>query len=151
MKNTEFEKQIQARVTAFVEDISRLVQTAAFEAIGEALGGFGTQAPSSAKTAPRRTRDENTEIVVEAGVVMPVASARSRSSTRRSRRTPEDLEALGARVLQHLANHPGSRMENIAAAVGESTKELQRPMQLLLASGAVTSQGQKRATEYTLS
>jgi hypothetical protein len=63
------------------------------------------------------------------------------------KRTPEELEALTKSVLAHIKRNPGQRVEQIAASLGTSTKELALP--ILKLGKALKTQGQRRGTKYT--
>ena len=51
-------------------------------------------------------------------------------------------------VLEFLASHPGSRCEDIAAAVGADTKVMSPVLKNLKAGGKVRTEGQARGTKY---
>jgi chromosome segregation and condensation protein ScpB len=75
-----------------------------------------------------------------------------RSKTQRKpgeKRTPQELEAITARVLDLIKHHPGERIETLAARGGLSTKEMNLPIKKLIAQKAIRTRGQKRATTYT--
>lgn len=64
------------------------------------------------------------------------------------RRSPEELEALTLKTLAAIRKAPGLRAEELAAALGVSTKELVRPVAKLFAQKAVKTTGQRRGTKY---
>ena len=64
------------------------------------------------------------------------------------RRTDAEIEKTTARVKAYVAANPGSRMEHIGAGLGQSTKDLARPVAKLLTSGDIRREGHKRATKY---
>ena len=135
MASSEIDKEIRARIDAFLGEISELVREAALEAVQDALSTQPGAAPA-ARRAPAQRRT--------------AAKARrtAKRSGKRIRRSPADLEKLGTRILSHIKSHPGCRMEEISAALGESTYELRRPLEMLKASKAFKTTGQKRATQY---
>ena len=51
--------------------------------------------------------------------------------------------------MAYIAKHPGQRIEQIGAAMGVSTKSLVLPSKKLIASKAVFTRGNKRATTYS--
>jgi hypothetical protein len=57
-----------------------------------------------------------------------------------------DLEASVA----YVRGHPGSKMEDIAAAVRSTSQRLNTPMHRLLSDGTLMRAGAKRATRYWL-
>lgn len=67
----------------------------------------------------------------------------------RLRRSAEDLEAQGARILAFVKKNPGARAEQIGAGLGLATKEMARPIANLLASKQLSKKGAKRATAYS--
>lgn len=137
MARTAIDDQIRTRIDVFVEEISGLVRQAAVEAVRAALQG-STPAPSLA--APRRGR--------KPGPGAGRKKATRKASGKRIRRSAEDLERMGAALLDHVRQNPGSRMEEISSALGEDTKDLRRPVQMLVDAGRLRTQGQKRATQY---
>ena len=68
---------------------------------------------------------------------------------RGGRRSAEDIAALQASVLAHIAANADQRLEEISAAMGVPSKELKRPIANLLESGEVTKKGEKRGTRYS--
>jgi hypothetical protein len=52
------------------------------------------------------------------------------------------------RVAQYIADHPGSRAEDIATALGTGTAELRPALMKLRSAGAVEPKGKARATRY---
>ncbi len=70
------------------------------------------------------------------------------SGGERVRRSAEDLDALAASVHAEVQSNPGLRVEEISAAIGVPSKELKRPVQMLLADGKLRTEGQKRGTQY---
>ncbi|MFO0759505.1 MAG: hypothetical protein U0359_23640 [Byssovorax sp.] len=52
-------------------------------------------------------------------------------------------------VFNHIKSNPNQGVEQIAKALGTSTKELTLPIRKLLADKKITSKGQKRATRYS--
>jgi len=127
--NAPLEAKIQSRIDAFVHDLSGLVRQAAIESVQEALGAG---APTRrATTRPRRS-----------------GTAARRTSGKRIRRSLEQLEAMSDDILAHVRANPGQRADEIGAAVGVSTKDLRRPVTMLLEAEKLRSEGQKRGTRY---
>lgn len=65
-----------------------------------------------------------------------------------AKRPAQDLEAIQTKALGYIQSHPGERIEQINAALGTSTKELALPIKKLIASKAIRTEGQRRATKY---
>lgn len=64
------------------------------------------------------------------------------------RRAPEEIEAVRRRLLAHIEAHPGQRIEEIARALGTTTRALAAPLKKLLWADLVRAQGERRATRY---
>lgn len=75
------------------------------------------------------------------------APARPKARAKGAKRTPDELEALTKNVLAHIKRNPGQRVEQIAAALGTSTKELALP--IIKLGKALKTQGQRRGTKYS--
>jgi hypothetical protein len=124
--------QIRTTIDQFVAEISQLVRQAAVEAVSGALGQGGSSAPARRKAATRRKAGRKP----------------GRPKGKRVRRSSADLEAQGAEILTHVRANQGCRMEDLSAALGTATKDLRRPVQELIASGQLRTEGQKRGTTY---
>jgi hypothetical protein len=77
----------------------------------------------------------------------PAAPARAKTRSKGAKRTPEELEALTKNVLSHIKRNPGQRVEQIAEALGTTTKELALP--IIKLGKALKTQGQRRGTKYS--
>jgi hypothetical protein len=66
-----------------------------------------------------------------------------------AKRSPDELEAITKRLHAYVSKHPGERIEQIAAAMGVPTKELNLPCKKLIAERKLHTKGHKRATTYT--
>ena len=127
---TDIDARIEARVSEFVAELSSLVRQAALDSVNAALGGNG-----AARRGPGRPRSSG-------------GAPASRNRAAGQKRTPAELEALTGQLLSAIKKAPGSRIEQLGAAMGVPTKELALPTRKLLADGAVRKKGQKRATAY---
>lgn len=74
--------------------------------------------------------------------------ASRRTLPKGGRRSPEELEALTAKTLAAIKKAPGLRAEELAVALGVSTKELVRPVTKLFDQKAIKTTGQRRGTKY---
>lgn len=72
----------------------------------------------------------------------------ARSSGGGRRRAPTEVAALGERLYEAVSLKPGEAMTVLAAQVGVSTRELNRPMTLLKRAGRVRSVGQRHLMRY---
>jgi Fic family protein len=116
------EHELTHLVTDFVRRVAELAQSAVLESMRTALGPRGPQ---------RLPRNDS-----------PSLKARA------ARRTNEDLRVVERALVAFVEKHPGLRVEQISKALGTETRELTLPIRKLVASGALRSQGQKRATRY---
>jgi len=66
----------------------------------------------------------------------------------RNKRTPAQIAALGERFYKAVCAKPGETMAVLAADVGVSAGELNRPMALLKQAGRVRSAGARNHTRY---
>jgi len=127
------EAEIRARVEAFAESLLALIEQTAIEAIRGSLpetrersGGTRTQAREERRFSERP--DDET------------SAARKRD--------PAAIAGIAERLAAFVASQPGSPIAEISRGLGIATKELALPMRKLVAEGAVTSRGQRRATRY---
>jgi len=127
MANKSIDDQIQNCIASFTEELGSLVKVAALEAVEAALGGGSAPAPSQ-----RRGR----------------APARKASPGKRIRRSAAHLEQDKSAVASFVRSNPGQRLEEISKAMGVESKNLKRPVLLLLEEGALRKEGEKRGTRY---
>lgn len=119
--STDISARMDALVKSFVEKTKRL----AFQVAQEALASFGRE-----------------------------PGPRSRPSTQpanggsRRRRSAADLDQRSGEFLGFVTQNPGLRMEEIKAALGLTTKDLQLPVRKLLRHRAVRVEGRLRGTRY---
>ena len=130
MKNTSsLDDEIRRRIDALLHDISSLVKSSALESVRTALGD--AQAPSmrvaSVSAAPARA---------------------SRVRSKGGKRTSEQVNQTAATILSHVQGNSGQRLEQIAKAMSLPTNAMKLPIQKLMASGAVHTEGVKRGTRY---
>lgn len=149
MSNSE--NEIKSRVEAFVNDLSDLVRQAALEAVTEALKkGEATPPPRKvgrpAKAAPPvEAQEEKKTSARTRGRPAAPKGAKRRAGEKRS---PQILAQVTEQVFNHIKANAGQGVEQIAKALGTTTKELTLPIRKLLADKKITSKGQKRATRY---
>jgi len=143
MQTNDTDQELARRVDAFVQDLSDLIRQAALEAVQEALGGDLPAPPRVGRKQARRKRTRRKQATRRAAAT-PAAGGRRK----RIRRSAEDLSRMAEQVLAHVRANPGERLELIGAALEESTKDLRRPVQQLLADGELRTEGQRRGTTY---
>lgn len=120
------EREIRDRIEAFLSEISELVQAQALAAVQEV---FGDEAGRAARRA--------------SAARAPARNVRRPAPLRRA-------AVDAATVLDHVRAHEGERIEQIAEALGTTTRELKAPLSELLASKALRTEGQRRGTRYFL-
>jgi hypothetical protein len=113
--------QVNARVEAFVAEITELARTAAYQALS---AGLDTPISSSRGAA---------------------VAFRERKG---GKRKADEIAQMAEAFLAHVTANPGQRMEHIAKELGLATPELTLPVRKLLADGKLRVEGQKRATQY---
>ena len=136
MSKSKIDAELEARVEAFVADLSRLIRQSALESVNEALGLEGVKRSAGGRRA---------------GAKPTRASGPGRRAARggkRVRRSAEDLKELSDAFVAYVAANPGQRLEEIGVGMDLPTKELKRPVQLLLAAKAVRTEGERRGTKY---
>jgi len=116
------ENQVNARVEAFVAEITELARAAAYQTLSSALDG-GQLASGRGATPILRGR-------------------------RGGKRTADEIAQMADAFFAHVTANPGQRMEHIARELGLATPELTLPVRKLLADGKLRVEGQKRATQY---
>jgi hypothetical protein len=115
------QNQVNARVEAFVAEITELARAAAYQALSGAL---------------------DTPIASGRGATMALRGRKG------GKRTADEIAQMADAFLVHVTANPGQRMEHIAKELGLATPELTLPVKKLLAEGKLRVEGQKRATQY---
>jgi hypothetical protein len=69
-------------------------------------------------------------------------------STADTRRTPDEIAALGERFYEALRAKPGETMTVLAADVGATARQLNRPVTQLKRAGRVRTAGARNHTRY---
>ena len=108
----------------------RLIRVAALETVQEALGAWlGTLSTRTSSPVERTTK-------VAVKTIKPVKAAKPVKEGGRVRRSPEELENLSGAFLAHVTANPGTRLEEVGRGMGIDTKDLKRPVQVLLEAGS---------------
>jgi len=126
MSQSGLDSRLQARITAFVEEINALVREAAVDAVEQAL----TQGRSPSRRTPR------------------TAAPKRAKSGKRVRRSGAQVDALAERALVAIRREPGRRLGEIAKELRVPTKDARRPVQNLLDDKHVRTTGQRGGTRY---
>lgn len=132
---TNTNQQIESKVQAFVQELSGLVRIAALEAVAAALGERA--AGTARRGRPKGSKNKATRM-----------APRASRGGKRAKRTPEQVEQMGARVVDHVKKNPGQGVEGIAKALKVPSKELQLPIIRMLAAKKLRTTGQRRGTKY---
>lgn len=132
--------QIQQLVRDFADKVTALAKETALNTLMATIGSnatVGTNVPGARKAS----------LIAKAAPAAP-AHGKSVARGKGEKRSPEELEALRGRLLEYIKANPGQRIEEINAAIGTTTSEVQRPIKHLVADGALRTEGQLRATRY---
>jgi len=143
MPKNGIDNQIRRAVDGFVSQISSLVRQSALNVVQEALGGGATPAARKTRRAPRKRAT-----AVARRPAAPRRTAKRAGSKGRVRRSPEAIDQLAEAFQAYVRANPGQRIEAIAAGMGESSKDLKKPVQVLLGRKQLKTKGRKRGTMY---
>ncbi|MBK8180546.1 MAG: DNA-binding protein [Planctomycetes bacterium] len=142
----QINSQIEARVAAFVQELTGLVRVAALEAVA---GALGQQVAGGARRGrPRGSKNKPSGNKASGSSAAAPAAKRPGKQGKRGKRTPEEVEAMGARVVDHVKKNPGIGVESIAKAFQLPSKELALPILRMLAAKKLRTTGQRRGTKY---
>ena len=125
----DLQRQINDRVAAFVSEITDIAREAAMETLSDALGSEQDR---------RRT----------GGLSNGRASVTPRRRSAGGKRAPHEIQRTAEALHAHVTANPGERMEDIARALGSTTRDLALPVKKLLSDKRIRTEGQKRATRY---
>ena len=141
------ETQLRSRVDSFVNELSALVRQAALEAVANALKGGDSTPAAPAKAPAKRGRPPAAAArpAAKPAKAAPAAAAKRKAGQKRS---PDEIARTTEKLLQYIAKNSGQRIEEIAKAIGHSTKELTLPIKKLLSDKKIAAKGEKRATRY---
>jgi hypothetical protein len=78
----------------------------------------------------------------------PVGRPRGKGKGKRIRRTAAALEQDMEQLQAYVVAHPGLRLEEISVGMGVDSKNLKRPVTLLLAGKRLRKEGERRGTRY---
>jgi hypothetical protein len=134
MNRQNTQEQLQGAVDTFTVRI--------FTLLGEALTAFVTEINQGLD----QLKPAGPGIRPRSGA--PAALAPPPAGTS-SRRTTDDLVAAGKQVLKLLQQRSGGmRIEEINRAIGTDTRQLMRPIKMLLQDRKLRKTGQRRSTTY---
>ena len=120
------------RIRDLLEEFATRIKEAAleeaFESLKSAMGGGA---------APTRR-----------GPGRPKGSGARATRVKVAKRDPKELDALVGKLHTAIRSKPGQRIEEIARAMGTTTKELALPAKKLIAAKKIKTTGNRRATKY---
>ena len=140
---SDINARIESTIRSFTAELQQLIGAAVRAHVEAALGNFG----ASAKAAPAK--------VARAAAPAPAAKAAKvvapkvvKSRKKGAKRTAAEVARTEKDLLEYVTVKPGQRMEEISVALSTATKDLSRPLQKLLDTGALRREGVKRASRY---
>lgn len=93
--------------------------------------------------------DADLEKAIERSIdALAAGTGRATSSSGRTRRSPEELEAFSAAIWDTLAERPGLSISALAAALETTSKDVRGPLKGLMDAGHVRKKGERRGTQY---
>lgn len=135
MAKTDIDNKIRGLVDSFAGDLASLIRESAMDTVRDALGGVSSGRRSVGRGRP-------------AVVAGPSSARRSSALPKGAKRAPDEIVNLTAQLGEYIKAHKGERIEQIAKGMNVSTRELNLPVKKLLATKAIKTKGQKRATQY---
>ena len=131
---TDINNRINDLVSNFVAEITRLARAAAVDTLSRALtdSSGGGRAAAGGRGRGR---------AASTGVGNPKRS-------KGAKRPKSEIAEIQERVHAHIKANPGQRIEQINKVLGTRTADLTLPLKKLIAEGAITTKGARRATTY---
>ena len=127
---SDLNSQISKLVSEFVDNVTALARRAAVDTLTSSLDD---------RSGGRRRGG---------GGLATVDILKAERRGKGAKRSSSQLDRLQSRVMEFVTANPGMRIEQINKELGTSTRDLQLPIRKLIASGALKSKGEKRATTY---
>ena len=134
----DIDERLHAEIQRFAANVTLILQDAVTDAVSDALGS-GKRVAKATQATAKTTKPTKAK---------GAAKKRTRRK-KRIRRSPEDLERISNKILSQLNKKPEQGIEEIGAALKMTTKDLSRPMQMLLDGKKVRKKGKLRATRYS--
>ena len=135
MAKTDIDSKIRGLVDSFAGDLASLIRESAMDTVRDALGGV---VPSGRRSVGRG----------RPAAAASAVGARRSSLPKGAKRPPDEIVKLTAQLGEYIKTNKGERIEQIAKGMNVSTRELNLPVKKLLATKAIKTKGQKRATQY---
>jgi hypothetical protein len=130
--------QISKLVDEFVAQVTQLARKAAMDTLSTALGSAVAGGGNGVGGGRGRGRGRGRVLAASSSARLPKGA----------KRPPDEIAQLKDQVFSYITSNPGQRIEQINKELSTSTRELSLPLKKLIAEGAVTTQGEKRATTY---
>ena len=135
---------LRDRIDAFVDDLSDLIRQAALESVQEALGGV----VAPARRGPGRPPKTAGRMPGPKPSAFTPKKAPKKKAGARIRRSADDLDEMAGLILDYVKGSPGNGVEAISKALRVPSKELKRPVQMLIADKKLRTEGNRRGTTY---
>ena len=135
MSNQALNQDLRTLVDDFTNSLTLAVRRSVLEHVVAAMGGGDIPIPYRAKISGAKKR----------GPGRPRAAAKA---ARGGKRSPEQVEAMGAKLLSYVKAKPGQRADQIARVFHSEVKTIRLPMQRLLATKKLKTKGQRRGMTY---
>jgi hypothetical protein len=119
MANKALEQQVRSFCDEFANSLALTIRRSVLEQVVAAMGGG-----APARRGPGRPRGSG------------------------SKRSAEQVDAMGEKLLAHVKSNPGQRADQIAKTLRSDVHTIRRPMQQLLAAKKVKTKGQRRGMTY---
>lgn len=132
--NNDIDARLREEIERFTANVTLILQDAVNDAITDALGGRH-RGPTAKKTTGKKAKS--------------ALASKKPGRKKRVRRSAEDLERIAGRILLQLGKKQDQGIEEIGAALKISTKDLTRPMQMLVDDKKVRKSGNRRSTRYS--
>lgn len=139
--------EIEALIESFTNQLQMLTKRNALEQVVAALGG-ASPAPKGGRGRPKGSKNKSTQVVKSAAPAAAAAPGKILSVRKGKRRTAADVEQMGQTLIAFVKANPGQRADQIAKALRTDAMTIRLPMQALLASKKLKSQGVRRGTKY---
>lgn len=130
----DIKDRINELVANFVNEITRLARAAAVDTLASALDGTGGGRATGRGGRGRRGTGGG--------------AAPSLRRSKGAKRPKTEIAEIQARVLKHIQDNPGQRIEQINKVLETRTADLTLPLKKLIADGSITTKGARRATTY---
>ena len=140
MPTKDIESAIRSSIDNLVAELTDLIRESALETVREALTNELIPMPRSVGR-PRKKSGRGPGRPRKTG-------GTAKKSGKRVRRTMEDLEGYADRIQGYVQSHPGIGVVAISKGVRLTTKDVKRPIQMLLADKRIRTEGAKRGTTY---